>query len=347
MSDVSPAAARPSGAYAPPKLGQGVRKDGFRWVYAIAIWSFHGLACLALLPWLFTWTGVVVMIAGVFLFGQGINLGYHRLLAHRSLRVPRWLEYALVCIALCCLQDTPMRWVTHHRCHHRYADMRKDVHSPLINLYWSHMGWLFWKNRDVQTVGAYNTYARDLLGDPFYRALERSNWLSFGCYLAHAGLFFLSGLAIGWIGAGEPMGGLRLGLSLLVWGVLVRTVVVWHITWSVNSLGHRFGYRSYPTKDVSRNNWLVGYVAAGEGWHNNHHWNPGSARHGHRWWELDLTWAVVWVIERLGLATNVVRPRRPRRRAQSSLAASSTSSTWPGTLTLRQTPRTVPAPSIR
>ena len=163
----------------------------YLWVYAVVIWGIHGLACLAVLPWLFSWTGVVLLVAGVFVFGLGINLGYHRLLAHRGLKVPRWLEYTVVCVALCSLQDTPIRWVTHHRLHHRYSDQPKDAHTPVQGFYWSHMGWLFRGNRDTQTIGAYSTYAHDLLGDPFYRLLERHHWLSFAGYWLLAALYFL------------------------------------------------------------------------------------------------------------------------------------------------------------
>jgi fatty-acid desaturase len=287
-----------------------LRPQRFLWDYAVGIWGLHALAALAVLPWLFSWAGVAAMAVGVFIFGQGINLGYHRLLTHRGLKVPRWLEYTLVTIALCCFQDTPIRWVTHHRVHHRYSDQEKDPHSPHAGFFHAHMGWIFRANRDTQGIAAYSAYSRDLLDDPFYRALERHWWLPIGIYLAHAALFFLAGLAIG--GAED---GLRLGLSLLVWGVALRTVLVWHITWSVNSFAHVFGYRSHETKEDSRNNWAVGLIAAGEGWHNNHHWDQVSARHGHRWWELDLTWMAIWTLEKLGLATEVVRPRPERRKS--------------------------------
>ncbi len=102
---------------------------------------------------------------------------------------------------------------------------------------------------------------------------------------------------------------MQFGLSLLVWGVFVRTVLVWHITWSVNSVTHVWGYRNYETGDSSRNNWLVGLWSNGEGWHNNHHADQRAAAHGHNWWEFDLTWITIHALEKLGLATDVVRPR--------------------------------------
>lgn len=300
--------------------GVGRGPGRYLWTFGISIWGVHALACLVFLPWLFSWAGVVALLAGWVLFGLAINIGYHRLLTHRSLKVPRWLEYGLVVIALCSLQDTPVRWVTHHRFHHAHSDHADDAHSPLSGIYWSHMGWLFRENRQIESVAAYDRYARDILDDRFYRWLERSMLRSFGIYLAHAALFFLAGLLAGWVGNGAAEG-LRLGLSLLVWGVLARTVLVWHATWSVNSLTHRFGYRRYETGDDSRNNWFVALVAGGEGWHNNHHWDQVSARHGHRWWEFDLSWTVIWALERLGLATDVIRPRQHRRRTPRNGAA--------------------------
>jgi stearoyl-CoA desaturase (delta-9 desaturase) len=303
---------------APPAT---VNKGRFQWDYAVGIWGIHTLALLAFLPWLFSWAGVIVMVVGVFFFGQGVNLGYHRLLTHRGLKVPRWYEYALVVVALCCLQDTPIKWATHHRVHHRFSDRQDDPHSPFVTFYWGHMGWLFYENRAIRTPAAYSTYTKDLLDDRFYRALERKWWLWNGIYLAHAGLFYAVGLLAGWATSGDIMEGVRLGFSLLVWGVFVRTVFVWHITWSVNSLSHVFGYRTHYTKEGSTNNWLVGLLAAGEGWHNNHHWDEKSARHGHRWWELDLTWMHVWLLERLGLAREVIRPRRRREKPTSEETA--------------------------
>jgi len=158
------------------------------WVYAIPITAIHLLAFAALVPWLFTWTGLVVMIAGVHVFGQGINICYHRLLAHRSFRVPMWLEYVFVVSALCCMQDTPARWVVNHRFHHEHSDTRPDPHSPLVSFLWSHVGWLMFYNAGTDNLAAYRKYAGDILRDPFYMRLEKSYawaWV----YLAHAALF--------------------------------------------------------------------------------------------------------------------------------------------------------------
>lgn len=292
------------------------------WPYAISIALIHILALLALLPSLFTWTGLIVMIVGVQVFGQSINLCYHRLLSHRSARVPKWFEHALVVVALCCLQDTPAKWVATHRYHHNHSDEPNDPHSPLVTFLWAHVGWLIVYNGRAHNLAAYHKYAPDILRDRFYFALERSVWMGVGIYLAHALLFLLIGLGIGSL-TGDATHALHFGLSLLVWGVIVRTVVVWHITWSVNSITHLFGYTNHDTDDHSRNNWLVALFAAGEGWHNNHHADPASASNRHRWWEFDLTYAVIRSLEAVGLATDVVPPRHRRRAASSTLAGAS------------------------
>ena len=120
--------------------------------------------------------------------------------------------------------------------------------------------------------------------------------------------FFGAGFALEYARVPDVSTAAQFGWSVLVWGVFVRTVVVWHVTWSVNSLAHVFGYRNYETDENSRNNWLVGLISNGEGWHNNHHADQRSARHGHKWWEFDLTWITIAALERLGLAKKVVRP---------------------------------------
>ena len=293
-----------------------VARGPLLWRYVISLSLMHALALLVVLPWLFSWTSVVLFAAGVLFFGQGINLGYHRLLAHNSLAVPKWLERAFVLLALCTMQDTPVKWVTSHRHHHKFSDVQADSHSPLAGFLWSHMGWLFYPNSATRGVMAYKTYAHDLIDDPFYRRLERDWRLPVAIYLAHALLIYVAGVAAGWIGSGTLSGGIQLGLSFLVWGVVLRTVVVWHITWSINSLTHVFGYRSYETRENSRNNWVLGLFASGEGWHNNHHHDSASASNQHRWWEIDLTYYHILLLERLGLATNVIRPRAERHAAR-------------------------------
>ena len=306
--------AAPATVGSPPAAGSlplpvGVERNAWIWPYGIGLGLFHLLLPLAFLPWLFSWTGLVLALVGLYVYGTlGINLGYHRILTHRGLTVPRWLERTFATLGVCCLEFTPARWIAVHRLHHQYSDEQRDPHSPLVNLPWGHFGWLVLRNRDTACTAMYERYARDILKDPYYFALERRNrfvWINLTQWL----IYFLGGFAAGWFMDGTLVSAIQLGLSVWVWGVFVRTVVVWHITWSVNSLAHVWGYKTYETGDNSRNNWLVALVSNGEGWHNNHHADQVAASHGHKWWEFDVTWMTVRLLEATGLATDVVRPK--------------------------------------
>lgn len=296
-----------------------VSRGTFRWVYFLPIATIHLLALLVLVPWLFSWTGVLLYFFGINVVGQlGVPVCYHRQLTHRSFRTPKWLERCFVGIALCNGQETPAKWVAWHRIHHQHTDVQEDPHSPLVNFFWSHVGWLFYENEEASNAGAYHKYARDILEDPFYMFLEKHRTVASWIYLAHAVVFFLVGLAVGWATTGEAWAGVQFGLSVLVWGVFLRTVHVWHITWAVNSLSHMFGYRNYETDEESRNNWFVAFITGGEGWHNNHHHDPTSASVQHRWWEIDLNYYIIKTLEFVGLATDVVEPRLIKRTRKSS-----------------------------
>jgi len=278
------------------------------WSYAITVGVYHLVALLAVLPWFFSWTGVILGALGIFVFGSlGVNLGYHRLLTHRGMVCPKWLEHGLVVLGMCCMQDTPARWVAVHRRHHQFSDRQDDPHSPLVNFLWGHVGWMLLENRDLARLGIYDRYAKDILRDPFYRRLEKS-YLYPIIIIGSWAVFFAIGLMAGLLVGGDPAEAAQLGVSVLLWGVFVRTVVVWHITWLVNSAAHLWGYRTYDTGDDSRNNWVVALLSNGEGWHNNHHIDPRSASHGRTKWEFDGVFACVRLLEAVGLATDVVRP---------------------------------------
>lgn len=284
------------------------------WLYGVGVIGYHLVALLALLPWFFSWTGVVLALAGCYVFGTlGINLCYHRLLAHRGLALPKWLEHGFALLGVCCLQDTPARWVAVHRRHHQHADEREDPHSPLAGFFWGHMGWLLVENADLRRLGIYERYAKDLLADGFYRGLERNaRWMQI--VVLSWLVFFLVGFLVELALGGTLLEAVQFGASLLLWGVFLRTVLVWHITWSVNSVTHLWGYRSYATDEASRNNVILGILSNGEGWHNNHHADSRSARHGHLWWELDVTYLTIRLLGTLGLARAIVTPH-PRLRA--------------------------------
>lgn len=289
-----------------------VRRKHILWAYVIAFALIHALALLALVPALFSWTGLIIGLLGVHFVGHGITLCYHRLLTHRSFRSPKWFERFLVVNALCNLEDTPAKWVAWHRIHHLHSDEQEDPHSPLVHWLWGHLGWLTIHNVGTHDITAYHKYARDILQDPFYLAMERHRWIAFAIYIAHAALFTTFGYVLGITVWGSHAAGVQLAASVLVWGVILRTVAVWHITWSVNSLTHLFGYRNYETKDNSRNNWFVALLTVGEGWHNNHHHDEASASNQHRWWELDIVYYEIRLLEMLGLASQVIRPRAER-----------------------------------
>lgn len=288
------------------RLPAAQKRRQINWRVASGIVFYHLVALLCFVPAFFSWTGLTLALVGIYFFGGlGINLCYHRLLAHRSFTCPIWFEHCLAVIGVCCLQEAPARWVAIHRRHHHHTDETADPHSPLVNFFWSHMGWLMFENRELYNLAAYHRYARDILRDPFYKTLERH---FFSIVLASWVVFFVGGFSSA-ILAGDTLGqSLRFGGIILLWGVFVRTVLVWHITWSVNSLAHVSGYRNYSTNDDSRNSPLVALITlgSGEGWHNNHHADPGAATSGHFWWEFDGIYHAIRGLAWVGLASNVV-----------------------------------------
>jgi stearoyl-CoA desaturase (delta-9 desaturase) len=258
-------------------------------VTAVTLAAIHLLACAAFFPQLFSWPAVMVAAVLYYVIGAvGICLGYHRILTHRSARIPRPLEYAIATLGALALEGGPITWVATHRVHHLYSDTPADPHNARRGFLWAHMLWLVVPNPARPTEEAVNKYAADLACDPYYRWLERySAWLQLPLALA---LF-----AVG-------------GFSWLVWGMFVRLVFSYHCTWLVNSAAHSIGYRTYDTGDLSTNNWWVALLAWGEGWHNNHHAFPSSARHGLRWYELDSTWLTIRLLALARIATRVRVP---------------------------------------
>ncbi|MBI4560188.1 MAG: fatty acid desaturase [Candidatus Hydrogenedentes bacterium] len=266
----------------------------------VGIAALH--AGLVLAPFTFTWSGLIVCLVLVFVTGAlGITVCWHRLLTHRSFKTPKLVEYILTGCGCLALQGGPISWVAAHRLHHKEADLPPDPHTPLVNFLWSHVGWLFFTDPQLDTYDKLRRWAKDLDRDRVIRFFQKS---CVPLYFAVAGALFLVGFLIG---------GWKFGLSLVVWGSIVRTVYVWHVTWLVNSATHLWGYRNYPTKDNSRNTWWVALLTFGEGWHNNHHAVQHSAAHGHRWFEFDVTYLTIRAMELLGLASHVVRPNNLAR----------------------------------
>ena len=284
-----------------------LKRRELNWAALLVVGGVHVGALFALLPWLFSWTGVVLAVGGCYCFGTlGINLCFHRLLSHRSYKCPKWVEHGLALVGVCCLQKTPGQFVANHRAHHQHEDSELDPHSPRESFLWGHMSWVFASNPEFDNFRTYEHYARDVFRDPFYLRMER-RFLWLWIYGLHAVLFWLAGFTAGWLLPGGSLAtGIQLASSVLVWGVLLRTVLVWHITWIVNSAGHLWGYKNYPTRGNSRNSLLLGLLSNGDGWHNNHHADQRAASHGHKWWEFDLTHVTLLAMRACGLAWDLV-----------------------------------------
>jgi len=282
----------------------------FIWPYIIGVTLFHLTIPLAFLHYVFSWWALLWLPIGNYIFcSMGIGAGFHRLLTHRDFKCPVWLEHTLALLGVCNLQESPARWVVVHRMHHQHSDHQPDPHTPQVSAFWSHVGWLFIENRDTTSAETYHKYARDILSDPLYMRLERNLWY-FWVYVIHAAIFLATGATVGYAVTGTPAGALQIAVQWLLWGVVYRTVYTWHVTWGVNSAAHLWGYRNYDTRENSRNNWLISLATNGEGWHNNHHADPRAAAHGHRWWEIDVTFLTICLLEKIGLVWDVERPNQ-------------------------------------
>jgi stearoyl-CoA desaturase (delta-9 desaturase) len=246
------------------------------------------IGALAAIP-MFSWQafGVCIFLL-YFISSLGINLTYHRLLTHRGLKVPQWFEYVLSTIAAMSGQGPMLLWVAEHRLHHRYSDTEQDPHSPIKGYFHAHMGHLFYHKEFEDEPDRWQKYVPDLKDKAYYRFLSK-----------YAAIFVaLPAIPLYYFG----------GLPFVMWGIFVRIVLMWHITWSVNSACHTFGYRTFETNDTSTNFWFIGWFGGGEGWHNNHHAHPVSASHGREWYEFDMTYQVIKFLKLIGLATNVKTP---------------------------------------
>jgi fatty-acid desaturase len=265
---------------------------GRRWGTIGFMIAIHVLAVVALLPSFWSWQAVTSLLVLYWVTAcLGVTIGYHRLLSHRSFQVPHWLErFFATCGALSC-QHGPIDWVGLHRHHHKFSDTDADHHNSHRGFWWSHMGWMF---EPIPAMQAVPRLSGDLASDPYYRWLNNNFLL---LQLPLAGLLF-------WIGTVTGAG----GWALVLWGIPLRLVLVYHVTWLVNSATHCWGQVVYESGDASRNNKWVAALTFGEGWHNNHHAFPHSARHGLQPGQIDLTWEHIRLMRALGLASKVRLP---------------------------------------
>jgi len=258
------------------------------WINVAFFGTIHALALLS--PWFFSWSALGVTIFLHWLFGSiGICLGYHRLLSHRSFQSPKWLEYAIAILGALAIQGGPIFWVAGHRLHHAYTeDEDKDPYSSRRGFWWSHMQWILYPRPESFDYETYKRFAPELARDQFYRWLNRYHLL---LQIPLAILLYVLG---GW--------------SFVIYGIFLRSVLLWHSTWLINSATHLYGYRNFKLNDNSRNLWWAAILTYGEGWHNNHHAHPNVAKAGLHWWEIDMTWWAIKALQALGLAKKIVMP---------------------------------------
>jgi fatty-acid desaturase len=259
-------------------------KKKINWTTTLFMVAFHIGAVAAL--FMFSWTALIVSIVlYVLAINVGIGMGYHRLLTHRGYRTPKWVEYCLAICGTLSLEGGPIFWVSTHRIHHKHSDKHGDPHTPADGTWWAHAGWIMHGESLHQDTALANRYAPDLAKDRFHVLLSKYHWVP----LTTVGVILL--VTGGW--------------PLVFWGIFLRTTLGLHSTWLVNSATHLWGSRRFETRDDSRNNWWVALLTGGEGWHNNHHAHPVSARHGLKWYEFDPNYYGIWVLKQLGLARDV------------------------------------------
>ncbi len=239
---------------------------------------------------------LIILAVMWFFVSIGITIGYHRMLTHRSFEAHPAIKLLFLILGSMAIQGPAAEWASIHIKHHAHSDDEDDPHSPLKSFFHAHVGWFMEGYKaDLETYGKWMTR------DPQIMWVTKTFWI-------WVALSFAIPFALG-------------GWTGLLWGGLVRMFINHHITWSVNSVCHTFGKRMFDTEDASRNNWLIGLLALGEGWHNNHHAFPRSAFHGMRWYQFDLSSYIIWTLEKVGLAKNVIRVSPERMEERLSRAA--------------------------
>jgi len=261
-----------------------VTRQGLNVFTTIVLVFLHIGAFAAL--FFFSWQRLLVTVALYYMAtGLGISMGYHRLHTHRSYKVPLWLEYFFASCATLTLEGGPIFWVAVHRVHHQFSDQEGDPHSPRDGAFWSHMGWILFGETNHNNTRLMAKYTPDLARHKFYVWLNNYHWVP---------AVILTGVlwALG-------------GWQMVLWTNFLRIVFGRHVTWAVNSGTHMFGKRRFKIRDDSRNTWWVALLSFGEGWHNNHHAHPTSARHGLAWYEFDPSWLLITLLKKVGIAKSV------------------------------------------
>ncbi len=260
---------------------------------SIPFFAMHLIALLGAIMLPFKWWYPLVAIALYYVRMFGVTGGYHRYFAHRSYKTSRVFQFLLAFLAQTSVQKGALWWAGHHREHHRNSDQPNDIHSPVQHgFWWSHVGWIISAKYDETPEKS----IRDFMKYPELRFLNRFHLLP----------PLVMGVALYLIG--RFTGGAGAGWGLVLWGFVVSTVVLWHGTFTINSLSHVFGKRRYPTSDDSRNNWFLALVTMGEGWHNNHHHFAAAARQGFYWWEIDLSYYVLKSLSAFGIVWDLKQP---------------------------------------
>ncbi len=296
-----------------PEGAQSIKWGSAIFIVTLHVLVFGGILCAVCgwTPWFFSWSALISVPVGVVLFGWiGIGVCYHRLLTHKSFETPRWFERLLTMLAFCNLEGSSVWWVSVHRRHHHHSDTRPDPHTPLVNFLWSHVGWLLFFNPAIEGSAVYEN-TKDLQRDPFHVWMHKYNgWLL--VWAAHVVIIFWIGFCIGLVD-GDVLDGYQNGVNFIVWGVLVRTVFFWNITWLVNSATHVWGYQNYKSGDEAGNVWWVAILTGGEGWHNNHHHDQCCATVQHKWWEFDPSYYAIRLFGLLGLVRRKTIKTRERK----------------------------------
>jgi fatty-acid desaturase len=278
------------------RMGREFQEGRINWITSIAMGLFHVGAIAAL--FFFSWTNLAVAVVMYFFaINVGIGMAYHRLLTHRGYKTPKWVEYFVTTCGTMSLEGGPIFWVATHRVHHQNSDHEGDPHTPHDGTWWAHAGWILSGRALHSETALLGRYAPDLTRDPVHVWLSKYHWLP----LTITG-FLQLGLGAVLAAPGHRLVG---AISMVLWGTFLRVTLGLHATWLVNSATHLWGKRRFETRDDSRNNWWVALLTGGEGWHNNHHAHPVSARHGLRWYEFDINYYGIWLLSKIGLAEKV------------------------------------------